>query len=191
MNKKSAGSSVVGYSCLFIAGWLVSMFNAHWFSLPMLHSGMMLVMILGGVVLALAGIFSFINGNTLETALFLVFGALLSSLALSSVMFPKLNEVGSFSGFAGWVFILFAAFVFCLWIASFGEGFFRNLFLLGLWLTMLALAVGNWAYSTGIIIVGGYLGLITSLLAGYVSAEGIINSHKSSTPASTGEPSVN
>lgn len=178
MERKFGDSVTLGYACLFISGWLISMLNAHWFAPPLDHSGLMLVMILGGVVLAISGIFSYINGDTLNTALFLVFGALLFSFALTSIISPSESSAGVYSGFSGWVYVLFSVFAFYLWVGSFGGSTARNIYLLGLWLTLLALAIANWAASPGLDIIGGYLGLATSLFAGYVSAEGIIDLSK-------------
>ena len=178
MERKFADSVTLGYACLFISGWLISMINAHWFSLPMESSGAMLVMILGGVVLAIAGIFSYINADTLNTTLFLVLGALFFSFSLTSLMPSNASLAALYSGFSGWIYILFAVFIFYLWLSSFGGDIARNLFLFGLWLTLLALAISSWSSSTGFDVVGGYLGLITSLLAGYVSAEGVIDFSK-------------
>ncbi len=178
MERKFADAVTLGYACLFITGWLISMVNAHWFAPPVDYSGLMLIMILGGVVLAISGIFSYINGDTLNTTLFLVFGALLFSFALTTMAPSNTSEAGVYSGFSGWVYILFAIFIFFLWIGSFGDNISRSLFLLGLWLTLLALAIANWASSPALAGVGGYLGLLTSLFAGYVSAEGIIDFSK-------------
>jgi hypothetical protein len=54
------------------------------------------------------------------------------------------------------------------------------LFLLGLWLTLLALAIGDWIGSHGITVLGGYLGLITSILAAITSAMAVIPGAKES-----------
>ena len=192
MERKFADSVTLGYACLFITGWLISMINAHWFSLPMEASGAMLIMILGGVVLAIAGIFSYINGDTLNTTLFLVLGALFFSFSLTSLMPANASLAGLYSGFSGWIYVLFAVFIFYLWFSSFGGNMVRNLFLLGLWLTLLALAIASWSTSTGFDVVGGYLGLITSLLAGVVSAESIIDFSKLhvSRASTTGEAAM-
>lgn len=48
------------------------------------------------------------------------------------------------------------------------------LFLLGLWLTLLALAIGEWTGIHGFWLAGGYLGLITSILAAITSAVEVI-----------------
>jgi uncharacterized protein len=166
------------------------MMNAHWFSLPMESSGAMLIMILGGVVLAVAGIFSYINGDTLNTALFLVFGALLFSFALTSMAASNLSQTGLYSSFSGWVYVLFAIFIFYLWMGSYGGSTARSLFLFGLWLTLLALAIANWSSSAGLEVVSGYLGLVTSVIAGYVSAAGIIDFSTVRRTSATGEAAM-
>lgn len=174
MERKFANPEALGFACLFIAGWLISLINAHWFLPPMNYSGVVLVMLLGGVILSIAGIFAYINGSTLDTALFLVIGALLFSFSLTSMVSTNSIQSGTLSSFAGWIYILYAVFISYLWFASFGENIGRNLFLFGLCLTFIALAIGNWTGSGGIEEIGGYLGLITSVLAGYVSASSLL-----------------
>jgi succinate-acetate transporter protein len=51
----------------------------------------------------------------------------------------------------------------------------RILFLLGLWLTLLAVAISHWGNLHSIMLVGGYLGLITAILAAITSAEEVIS----------------
>jgi len=74
----------------------------------------------------------------------------------------------------GWVEIVWAIFFFYLWLGVMRKGVFVNLFMLGLWLTFLALAIGNWTMALFLVYVAGYLGLITALLAGWLSARNII-----------------
>ncbi|MGH7071390.1 MAG: hypothetical protein ACREFO_15440 [Acetobacteraceae bacterium] len=64
--------------------------------------------------------------------------------------------------------------LFFVWLGSFKAGLIRMLFLLGLWLTLLALAVGEWTVLHGITMLGGYLGLVTAILAAIVSAKAVI-----------------
>ena len=175
MERRFADAATLGYAALFISGWLVSMVNAGWFSTPINMAGLMMVFILGGVVLAIAGVFSYFNGDSLNTSLFLVFGALFFSLGLTSLNAPSAAGSGILSGYAGWMYILFAAFTFYLWIGSFGAGMVRTLYLMGLWVTMAVLAIANWAGSAGLAGIAGYIGLVTSLVAGVVSAEHIID----------------
>ena len=62
-----------------------------------------------------------------------------------------------------------------VWVGSFKAGIVRMLFLLGLWLTLLALAIAMWFGLTGFAMLGGYLGLITAILAAIVSAMTVIS----------------
>lgn len=45
-----------------------------------------------------------------------------------------------------------------------------SLFMFGLWLTFLDLAIANWMASTVCLYVGGYIGLVTAALAAGLSA---------------------
>ncbi|HUN76578.1 MAG TPA: GPR1/FUN34/YaaH family transporter [Steroidobacteraceae bacterium] len=80
-------------------------------------------------------------------------------------------EPGSYSGWYWFVWTLFFAWV---WIGALKAELQRILFLLGLWVTLLALAIGAWTGTRGFILLGGYLGLITSVLAAITSAIEVI-----------------
>jgi hypothetical protein len=78
------------------------------------------------------------------------------------------------ASYTGWYAFIWAVFFCYVWLGSFKSGITRMLFLLGLWLTLLALAIGNWGNLHSIILIGGYLGLVTSILAAITSAIDII-----------------
>jgi succinate-acetate transporter protein len=75
----------------------------------------------------------------------------------------------------GWLLLAFAIFntYMLLWAARI------NLAVFGVFLTLelteIVLFIGNFAGSTGIVAVGGYLGIITALVAWYTSAAGVVN----------------
>lgn len=177
MNNKLASSTAIGYAGIFIAGWMVSIIDAGWFAAPMPHDGVITVMIVGGILVALAGIMSFFQGKTLEMTVFLGLGALFFSFALSVTTASGMNS-NMFSAYDGWLDLVWAVFFACLWIASFGAGLFKNLFLLGLWILFLIGAISNWAMSPGIQIIAGYVSLVTALIAGYILLNEIISANK-------------
>jgi hypothetical protein len=80
-------------------------------------------------------------------------------------------EPGSYGGWYFFVWTLFFAWV---WFGSLKADLQRMLFLLALWLTLLALAIGDWTGIHGFTLAGGYLGLITSILAAITSAVEVI-----------------
>jgi succinate-acetate transporter protein len=62
-----------------------------------------------------------------------------------------------------------------MWIASFRTSTGVQLVLLALWITYVLLAAGEWTHMTLITRIGGYTGLVTAVIAFYVSAAEVIN----------------
>jgi succinate-acetate transporter protein len=173
MNSKSkaVATTTVGYMCLALTGWMISMPNASWFSKPYGHGLAMMYPL--AIVLGLMGILSFFQGRGLDAIIF--FGG--AGLFWSDSIYLTAANAGNAldpQSYAGWYAFIWAVFFCYVWLGSFKSGITRMLFLLGLWLTLLALAIGNWGILHGIIVLGGYLGLITSILAAIISAFDVI-----------------
>lgn len=173
MNDKSAITSTVGYMCLGLTGWMLSMPNAGWFD--KVHGHGLAMMLPLALVLLVMGILAFVNERTLDAVIFFGGAGLfwsgheyLQALALPSA---TAAEPGHYTG---WYWFVWAVFFCYVWLGSFKAGLVRLLFLLGLWLTLLALAISAWAGLHAFLILGGYLGLITSILAAVISAQAII-----------------
>jgi succinate-acetate transporter protein len=172
MNDKLANPKVVGYAAIFITGWMYSMYNAGWFMKQPPHIDLVTGLIIGGVLVAVVGILSFFRGETYETSLFLGLGAFFFTVSLAYMQSAGNNMA---SADHGWLHIVFAVFFFFLWLGAMKKGLFVNLFLLGLWLTFLALAISNWTTVMFLTYIAGYLGLITSLLAAWLSASDMLS----------------
>jgi len=168
-NSKAAVVSTVGYLCLGLVGWMFSMGAAAWF--PKSY-GLAITYPLV-FVLAVMGVLAFVVGRGLDSIVFFSGTALWGAACAGSVavgadktLFP--------SGYLGWFAIIWAIFFCYVWAGSFKSGVTRMLFLLGACLTMMALAVGCWAHVSGFIVLGGYIGLATSIVAMIVSANEVI-----------------
>ncbi len=162
-NKFSAAVSL-GFATLFITLWLRYMNYAGWVADENISDIVPLIMILG-VVLAISGIFSFFNGDKIEPVLFLIVAAYVFSVSLRFIMYPNLPANTNPAVTDGWVHILAAAVVICLWLGSFGGQILRQLFLLGLWLAELGAALSNWTAATIFTVIAGYIGLISAIFA--------------------------
>jgi len=178
MYSKGRGVCVaaVGYLCLFVMGWMISMKDAGWYSraydLRMLSP---LVIILG-----VMGILAFVQSRALDTIIFFSGAAAFGSAVVYHWSFLAYNpnlittRMTEPTSFLGWFAILWAI-VFCyLWASSFRSGAGRMLFLLGTWVSLLVLAISAWTGAAGWLIAAGYIGLATSVIAGVVSAGEII-----------------
>ena len=171
MNSRGKGVAIstVGYLCLAVLGWMISMTDASWFSR---QYGMALLYPLI-LVLGVMGILSFLQSRALDTVVFFGGAALLGSASAYNASF-NLTRLTDPHSYLGWFAFLWALFFFYVWLGSFKSGTGRMLFLLGTWLTLLSLAIGGWSMAQGWVILAGYIGLATSIVAGLTSASEIV-----------------
>lgn len=178
MNNKSVVTRTVGYMCLALAGWMVSMPNAAWFDRPAYGYGLALLLPLAAIV-GVMGILAFLHEGALDSIVF--FGG--AGLYWSYHAYHHMAATADPGSYAGWYFLVWAVFFCYVWLGSFRAGASRMLFLLGLWLTLLALAIGHWSGSHEFIVIGGYLGLATAILAAITSAIAVIRNGSSAAAA--------
>ncbi|MGH9606980.1 MAG: GPR1/FUN34/YaaH family transporter [Terracidiphilus sp.] len=145
------------------------MSNASWF--PKFYAHGLALMYALAIVLGVIAILTFLQSRALDAVVF--FGV--TGLNLS-VCYSAKDMAGAMDPqrYLGWFAIVRAVFFCYVWLGSLKSGVLRMLFLLGLWLTLLALAIGDWGTLNSITLVGGYLGLITSILAAIVAAEATV-----------------
>jgi succinate-acetate transporter protein len=173
---KFANASALGYGAFALTLWLNSMAPAGWFSQPWDNSLLqLLTAVLGGCVLAVAGILQWRRGNTLDTLLFLVFSAYWWISALYKHTLADGDQVTTSAGFLGWYYMVWAFLVFCVWIAACRDGVARMLFTAGLCLSLFVAALSNWAHVESLAVLGGYLGLVTAVVCVYIAAAEVIN----------------
>lgn len=185
MNNKAAITSTIGYMCLALTGWMLSMPTAGWFEVSHGHGTAMMYPM--SVVLIVMGILSFVNERTLDAIIF--FGAAGLFWAGHQQLIGAPGEAAEPAQYTGWYWFIWAVFFCYVWVGSFSAGSVRMLFLLGLWLTLLALAVSHWIGGHGLTVLSGYLGLITSILAAITSAMAAIPGAKEGTARGTsGQP---
>ncbi|EQD40277.1 GPR1/FUN34/yaaH family protein, partial [mine drainage metagenome] len=75
------------------------------------------------------------------------------------------------------------------WIATFKSPRALYLVFLALWITFVFLALGAWGLGAVWTQVGGYVGLVTAILAVYTSAAEVINGNLGRVVLPTGAPS--
>jgi len=183
MNNKSVSTATIGFMSLALAGWMVAMPTAGWFERTYPHG--LANMAALAILLVIMGILAFVHGRALDSIIF--FGG--AGLFWGSYTFRltagagAVQEPGSYEGWYFFVWMLFFAWV---WLGSFKAELQRMLFLLGLWLTLLALAIGAWSGIRGFTMAGGYLGLLTSILAAITSALEVIGHGRAGRPNEDG-----
>ncbi len=163
----------LGLSAFALTTFVLSAANAGLFTGAEIVIG--LALFYGGLAQLLAGMWEFRTGNTCGATAFSSYGAFW--LAVAAMLQLKLIPNGTAFGFflLGWT--IFTGIMLIGTLRS-------NLALIGvflfLFLTFLVLAIGAFAGSTGITAVGGWLGIITALVAWYTALAGLLTTVKTS-----------
>lgn len=134
-----------------------------------------LALFYGGIAQLLAGMWEFRKGNTFGALAFTSFGAFWLSF-FYYVSFVA-GSIGDHVGTATGLFLLgWTIFTAYMTIASIRTTGAILAVFTALTLTFLFLTIGALAASTAFTVIGGYLGIITALLAWYASFAGVTNS---------------
>jgi succinate-acetate transporter protein len=130
----------------------------------------------GGIAQLVAGIWEFRTGNTFGAVAFCSYGTFwISFFVLVQFDLTKIapSEVNSALGLYLWTWAIFTGLMFVASLRT--TGAVAVVFLL-LTITYIVLGIGNSGGSSGIIHLGGWLGLITALAAWYTSFAAVVNS---------------
>lgn len=184
-NSRAAAVSTVGYLCLGLVGWMFSMSAASWFSKP--YGEAILYPLV--IMLAIIGVLAYVEGRGLDSIVFFsgatLFG-LISTFSAGTAALP--------AAYIAWFAILWSLFFCYICVGSVSSGRSRTLFLLFASLAMLAMAIGDWTGISGLLIAGGYLGLVSSACAIGTSASEAIhlsssaNANLESMPSRSAKP---
>ena len=164
------------------AGWMTHATGSAWLGFAFAY---------GGLAQFAAGMWEFRRGNTFGATAFGTYGTFWIGLALwvELVANPAVAAiakapstaaatVASLNHDLGWITLAFAIVTVYLLILTSQVNLVIFGVFLGLFVTLVILAIGNFdagsaLLPTGTIKIGGYLGLITALLAFYASASGV------------------
>jgi succinate-acetate transporter protein len=175
-----ADPAPLGLGAFALTTFLLSAFNAGW----MTHSsGLAWVgyaLAYGGLGQLLAGMWEFRNRNVFGATAFSTYGGFWIGLFLYFQLYgAKLAShaitLGLFQKDVGWILLAFAIFntYMLLWSTQVNAAVFGVF--LTLELTEIILFIGNFAGSSGTVKFGGYVGVLTALVAWYTSAAGVAN----------------
>jgi succinate-acetate transporter protein len=149
----------------------------------------------GGLIQLLAGMWEFRNRNVFGSTAFSTYGGFWIGLGLWSLLVAPhaANEAAALSDL-GWILLAFSIFntYMLLWSTQVNVAVF--LVFLTLEATEIILWIGFFTGSTGIIKLGGWVGILTAIVAWYASAAGVINGMrgrqvlKVGSPMGTGNP---
>jgi uncharacterized protein len=152
-----------------------------------------LALIYGGLAQLIAGLFEFRNQNTFGLTGFVSYGAFWIGLATMNIFARQFEIAPSQLATAqGWFFLGWAIFTFIMLIASFGlnAGLITTFVLL--FATFVLLAIGDLlggpeGAGGPFVHIGGYVGIVTAIVAWYVAAADLINDTLGRTVLPVGE----
>jgi succinate-acetate transporter protein len=160
------------------AGWAKNTSGADWLGYALAY---------GGLCQLLAGMWEFRNRNVFGATAFSTYGGFWIGLGLWAV----LAHAPAGTKDVGWILLAFA--IFNTYMMIFATQLNTAVFgvFLTLELTEIFLFIGILSGSSGIVKLGGYIGVITAFVAWYTSAAGVINGMKGKQVLPVGAPLMN
>jgi uncharacterized protein len=175
-----ADPAPLGLAAFALTTFLLSAFNAGWMTRSSGLAWVGYALAYGGLVQLLAGMWEFRNRNVFGATAFGSYGGFWIGLFLYFQLYgAKLAThpltAGLFAKDVGWILLAFAIFntYMLLWSTQVNMAVFGVF--LTLELTEIILFIGNFAGSSGTVKFGGYVGVLTALVAWYTSAAGVAN----------------
>jgi succinate-acetate transporter protein len=155
------------------------------FIVPGVGAGMSIlaaVAFFGGLLQVLAGMVELRHDNMLSGTIFTSYGGFL--MAFGVIVAPSLGILSSLGAAMhaalGLFFLAWTVFTAILFLSSLRTGIAHVLTMALLFLTYLLLTIGELAgASTVLLIVGGWLGIVTGLVAWYTAFAGLLGANKS------------
>jgi succinate-acetate transporter protein len=169
-----ADPAPLGLAAFALTTFLLSAFNAHWMngnSDPRAFLGYALAY--GGLCQLLAGMWEFRNQNVFGATAFSTYGGFWIGLFIFIQVVP--NALSATGHDVGWILLSFAIFNTYMLLLSAQLNMAVFLVFLTLEVTEIVLVIGNFTSGAGISQAGGYIGVLTALVAWYTSAAGVSN----------------
>ncbi|HYK66892.1 MAG TPA: acetate uptake transporter [Streptosporangiaceae bacterium] len=182
-----ADPAPLGLAAFALTTFLLSAVNAGWANNTSGLSWIGYALAYGGLAQLLAGMWEFRNRNVFGATAFSTYGAFWIGLAL----WVLLAHASAGQKDLGWILLAFA--IFNTYMMIFATQL--NMAVFGVFLTLelteIFLFIGAFAANANVGKVGGYLGIITALVAWYTSAAGVINGMKGRVVLPVGKPLFN
>jgi succinate-acetate transporter protein len=169
-----ADPAPLGLAAFALTTFLLSGANAGWMTAATGSAWLGYALAYGGVIQLLAGMWEFRNRNVFGATAFSTYGGFWIGLFLWAKFVTPASANAAGHDIA-WILLAFAIFNTYMMLLSAQV----NMAVFGVFLTLelteIILFIGNFAGSSGTVKVGGYLGIITALVAWYASFAGIAN----------------
>ena len=193
-----ADPAPLGLAAFALTTFLLSAANAGWMNSATGNAWLPYALAYGGLAQFLAGMWEFRNRNVFGATAFGSYGAFWLGLffwvEFVATRGPKAPLSAALAYAAatgkdlGWILLAFA--IFNTYMLIFSTQLNTAMFLVFLTLeaTEIILFIGFFANSSGVHKFGGYIGILTALVAWYTSAAGVINGMKGGVIAPVGGP---
>jgi len=194
-----ADPAPLGLAAFALTTFLLSAVNAGWAKTSTGLDWWGYAIAYGGLVQLLAGMWEFRNRNVFGATAFSTYGAFWIGLGLwLHFIAPTAKTPLALNRDLGWILLAFAIVNTYLLIISTQLNMAVFLVFLTLELTEIFLFLGNFTTkvaalppdptSSKLIVVGGYIGVVTALVAWYTSAAGVLNGIKGGVVIPVGKP---
>jgi hypothetical protein len=187
MMAPAADPAPLGLAAFALTTFLLSADNAGWMSTASGSAWLGYAFAYGGLCQLLAGMWEFRNRNVFGATAFSTYGGFWIGLGLWALLVAP--TAGAKAGKdIGWILLAFAIFntYMLLWSSQVNMAVFGVF--LTLELTEVILFIGQFANSSGLIKLGGYVGILTALTAWYTSSAGVINGMRGTPFLPVGKP---
>jgi uncharacterized protein len=184
-----ADPAPLGLAGFALTTFLLSGANAGWMTHATGNAWLGYALAYGGLCQLLAGMWEFRNRNVFGSTAFSTYGGFWIGLGLWFLLVaPHATSAAAADKDLGWILLAFAIFNTYMMILSSQVNMAVFLVFLTLELTEIVLFAGFFAGSTGTVKAGGYIGVVTALVAWYTSAAGVSNGLAGSIRLPVGKP---
>ena len=171
-----ADPAPLGLAAFALTTFLLSAANAGWMTKASGSAWLGYAFAYGGFGQLLAGMWEFRNKNVFGATAFASYGGFWIGLGLWALLVaPKAPSAAAADHDVAWILLAFAVFNTYMLVLSTQLNMAVFLVFLTLEITEIVLFIGNFSGSSGTVKFGGYVGLVTALVAWYTSAAGVSN----------------
>jgi succinate-acetate transporter protein len=186
-----ADPAPLGLAGFALTTFLLSAANAGWMTHATGNAWLGYAFAYGGLCQLLAGMWEFKNRNVFGSTAFSTYGGFWIGLGLWALLVaPKAASPAAANHDLGWILLAFAIFntYMLMWSTAVNWAVFAVF--LTLEATEIILFAGFFANNANVIKAGGYVGVLTALVAWYTSAAGVFNGMRGRAVVPVGRPFI-
>ncbi len=186
-----ADPAPLGLAAFALTTFLLSAANAGWMTHATGNAWLGYAFAYGGLAQLLAGMWEFRNRNVFGATAFSSYGGFWLGLGLwVELVAPKAPSPAAANHDLGWILLAFAIFNTYMLINSMAVNAAVFSVFLTLEATEVVLFAGFFAGNTNIVKAGGYVGVLTALVAWYTSSAGVMNGLRGRVVFPVGKPFI-